>query len=167
MKRAIRLILVGLGISFQAVRAENEIGWTSAKEVLALFEAVNKAGDGVKFKARSSGQRYFYSINGKEKELINYDQEIFVPAESALELTGRHSSIKIQTIKRGASVVVLAQLRMDNRSVGGKVEIRRAATTIDLGNKQTDLEKAKADALFNDSKTFASDLPTPSTNDQR
>jgi hypothetical protein len=151
---------------------ESEVTWTSTDKVIRYYvESVSKAKGGVKFKAKPEGERYFYSVDGKENQLINYGQEVFVPTGSSLELTGKHANIKIQTIQDGTSVVVLAQLRIDNRSAAKKdADILRSAITINPSNEKVDLERAKAEPVFKSSKTFASPLPssaTPSARDQK
>jgi len=157
-KKAIQLILIGIGMHCSAVGAEVATTWTAADKILTFSQTIKREKGGITFKARSLGERYFYSVDGKERKLIDYNEEVFVPAGSTLEITARHSNLKIELIKDDPSIVVLAELAMDLRSFGKDVEISRAATVIDSENKLTDLEKAKAELIFKGSKFFTPQL---------
>ena len=163
MRRALQLILLTTCLHCFAWGAELELTWTAADKILGFTETIKKEKGGITFKAHPQGERYFYSIDGKEGKLIDYNEEFFVPAGSTLKLTARHSSHKIEVIKTDQSIIVLAELKMDLRSFGKGVEILRAATIIDSENKRADLERSKADPLFKGSKFFTPEAPTEAT----
>ena len=154
MKKIIYLLLVVLSCCSSGIGEEEEIVWTSSKELLGHYwGTVSRDGDKVKFRARDSGERFFYSVNDEPGNLIEYGQEVSVQTGSTLELTGRHTNIRIQVLKESSTVVVLTQRKIDQRSHGGKVVTSRSGFSIDAEGKEKDIEKVKADLLFNGKKS--------------
>ena len=128
--------------------ASEEPAWTDTK---TLVKSLDLASDAKKthliLKAPASGERFFFSIDGSEKRLIEYGQSVPVPVNSTLELSGKHWKAALLVLKDGKSLALIVDKTVDERSMQGKLTSFRAAAHVENNGRLVDLDRASSETL--------------------